>query len=103
MVPQHAYSFGKYSIEIIGEHRQVVETALHDKDIFAGTLKWELPAIPDEDLAWPCILGGKGRRQIDSFDLIEAKLVKRPEATPSSAKQLHYLCISPPFRGIHKF
>ena len=49
-----------------------MQAALDNKDIFAGIFKWELPAIPDQDLARPGVRGSKGRRQVDSFDLAEA-------------------------------
>jgi hypothetical protein len=62
-------------IEIVGDDRQMMQAALHDKHVFAGTLKRKLPAIADVDPAWTGILRSQGRRQVYSFDLAEAKLV----------------------------
>jgi hypothetical protein len=56
---QDTRSFIKYSIEIIGEQRQVMQAALDNKDIFAGIFKWELPAIPDQDLSRPGVRGSE--------------------------------------------
>jgi len=71
--PEYACSFSKCLIEIIRKHRQVMQAALDNKNIFTGILKWEPPAIPDHDLARPGVLGSKGRRQVDPFDIGEAE------------------------------
>ena len=60
--PDYARPFSKRLIEIIREHRQVMQAALDNKNVFAGILKWEPPAIPDQDLARTGVLGSKGRR-----------------------------------------
>jgi hypothetical protein len=58
---EHTRSFSENSIEIIREQRQVMQTALDNKNIFAGILKRKSPTIPDQDLARPAVLGGERR------------------------------------------
>jgi hypothetical protein len=61
IAPEHARTFSKGSIQVIREHRQVMQAALDDKNILAVILKWELAAIPDQYLTGAGVLSGQGR------------------------------------------
>src|SRR5690242_6503145 len=74
----------------------MMQAALHDEDILATVLEWELAAVGDRAFRGAFVLGNQSRRKIHAFEPREPEPLQRDQAIAASTKKLNNFRIAGP-------
>ena len=94
--PEDAVSFGEGAVQVFGKFEEVMQAALHDKNVARGIGKSQLAAIAGKDFARAAILRNQARRKVDSLNVFEAEAAEGVKSTAAAAKQFYDLGIARP-------
>ncbi len=76
---EDSLDFGNDALQIVRQRRQVMEPALHDRDVVARLTDGKRPAVADHATRATSIQRHEPLRQVDAMDVCEPELLERDE------------------------
>lgn len=91
---EYATHFAEGFVETLRQSGEMVQTALHDQDVFGLVEKGKFSAVGYAAFCGPAIEGQETRRQVDSLDICESEARQRVKPIAPSAEKLDHMRIT---------